>query len=640
MPARSERRHAWARLGMAVAALVLGCMKFVPADARAVDGVEPSVDADAVANHGAHVRTEADAYRARRPQDEIIYFLLPDRFANGDADNDRGGLRGDRLTTGYDPTAKGFYHGGDLRGVTARLDYIQALGATAIWLGPIFKNKPVQGPPGRESAGYHGYWITDFTRVDPHFGTDADFRALVEAAHARGLKIYLDIVVNHTADVIRYRECTDCPYRPRATYPYTRRGGLAGEPINAGFMGDEAPEQTGENFAKLTRPDYAYTPYLPAGEERVKVPDWLNDPIYYHNRGESTFTGESSQMGDFAGLDDLMTENPRVLRGFIDIYGRWIDDYGIDGFRIDTAKHVNAEFWRGFVPAILARAAARGIPNFHLFGEVATADMDPALLALHTRVDRLPAVLDFAFDAAVRDTVAGRAGTAELARLFAADPLYAGGEDAALGLPTFISNHDAGRFAYFVRKARPKAPDAEVLARVRLGYAMLLLMRGVPVIYYGDEQGFAGSGDDQNARQDLFASRVASYNAETLVGTRHTTATDNYGTDHPLYREIAELARLRGAHAELRSGRQLTRNFAQGPGLFAVSRLDPAGRREVLAAFNTSMRPLDAVVNVDPHARRFESLHGACAPEVAATGSYAVRIAPLDFLVCAADLAP
>src|SRR5690242_9038246 len=146
-------------------------------------------------------------YRDRLPEDEVVYFVLPDRFANGDAANDRGGLGADRLVSGFDPTHKGFYHGGDLRGLTSRLDYIQGLGATAIWLGPIYKNKAVQGGPGQESAGYHGYWITDFTHVDPHFGSDADLHAFVDAAHARGMKVYLDIITNHTADVIQYREC-------------------------------------------------------------------------------------------------------------------------------------------------------------------------------------------------------------------------------------------------------------------------------------------------------------------------------------------------------------------------------------------------------------------------------------------------
>jgi hypothetical protein len=264
------------------------------------------------------------AYLDRAPRDEVIYFVLPDRFANGDLTNDRGGLNGDRLKTGFDPTDKGFYHGGDLAGLTARLDYIQGLGATTIWLGPIFRNKVVQGPPGQESAGYHGYWITDFTDVDPHFGTRAQLKTFVDAAHARGLKVYLDIVANHTADVIQYRDCpaAGCDYRAKADYPFVRQGGVGGPAINDGFLGDQAERQTAENFARLTRPDFAYAPYVPKDEASVKKPAWLNDPIWYHNRGDSRFTGESSTYGDFSGLDDLATENPRVVQGFIDIYGR------------------------------------------------------------------------------------------------------------------------------------------------------------------------------------------------------------------------------------------------------------------------------------------------------------------------------
>src|SRR5438270_11506174 len=214
----------------------------------------------------------AAGYRARLPQDEVIYFLLPDRFENGDPANDRGGLSGGRLTTGFDPTAKGFYHGGDIKGLTGRLDYIQGLGATAVWVAPIFKNKAVQGPPGQESAGYHGYWITDFTRVDPHFGTNADFKTLVDAVHARGMKFYMDIVVNHTADVIQFAECAgknDCPYRSVADYPYQRRGGVTGAPINKGF--------DGSNFAALKNPNYAYTVVVPPADRNIKKPAWLND---------------------------------------------------------------------------------------------------------------------------------------------------------------------------------------------------------------------------------------------------------------------------------------------------------------------------------------------------------------------------
>jgi glycosidase len=573
----------------------------------------------------------AASYRDRLPEDEVIYFVLPDRFENGDTKNDLGGLKGGRLTTGFDPTDKGFYHGGDLKGLISRLDYIQALGATALWVGPIFKNKPVQGPVGGESAGYHGYWITDFTQVDPHFGTNADFKALVDAAHARGMKVYMDIIANHTADVIKYRECQPdkpCAYRSRGDYPYTRKGGITGPAINPGF--------TGENYDKLTDPTWAYSPYLPKGEEKAKVPAWLNDPIYYHNRGDSTFSTEDSQLGDFSGLDDLMTENPRVIGGMIDIYGKWIDDFGIDGFRIDTAQHVDAAFWRAFVPAMLARAKANGIPNFHIFGEVFTDQMDPARLAEHTRVDGLPAVLDFAFARAVVDTVGFGAPTNELFRLFFADPIYEGGEAGARILPTFLGNHDAGRFAMFVKKGFPNASDDELLKRVMLGHAMLLTLRGVPTIYYGDEQGFVSKGGDQLAREDMFGSKVAVYNDNKLLGTAKTTATPSFGTGNPIFKLIAELSRIRTSHHALTRGRQVLRAWGDKPGLFAVSRFDPDTGKEILIAFNTSTTPVSANVLVDQASTTFAPLHGKCAAAVSAPGSVKVAVAPLDFIICEA----
>ncbi|MBV8972960.1 MAG: alpha-amylase [Sphingomonadaceae bacterium] len=568
--------------------------------------------------------------RARPAENEVVYFLLPDRFDNADPANDRGGLTGDRLHTGFDPADKGFYHGGDLKGVIRRLDYIQALGATAIWVAPIFGNKPVQGAPGHESAGYHGYWITDFDHVDPHFGTDADFKALVDAAHARGLKVYMDIVVNHTADVIQYHECpaAPCAYRSRADYPYQRRGGVNGPAINPGFAGDD--NRSPANFAKLTDPTYAYTPYIPAGEEHAKHPDWLNDVTLYHNRGDMADGGESATEGDFAGLDDVMTQNPRVVAGMIDIFGGWIDRFGVDGFRIDTARHVEPEFWQGFVPAMLARARAKGIPNFHIFGEV--ADPDPAALARHTRVDGLPAVLDFAFEQTALDTIAGPLGTDAWAKWIAADALYAGDPRT---LPTFTGNHDGGRIASAIRKARPQASDAEVLARVELANAMLLTLRGVPTIYAGDEQGFVGRGGDQDARQDQFGSRVASYNEQPLVGTSATTATPRFDEQHPLFRQIAALARMRTSTPALTRGDQRLRFASDKPGLLAVSRVDPATGSEVLLAFNTSTAPLSANVQVGAGSVTSTLAGSGCAARLAAPFSLNVTLPPLGYAVCA-----
>ncbi len=579
----------------------------------------------------------------RPVEDEIIYFLLPDRFANGDTSNDRGGLSGDRLTTGFEPRMKGFFHGGDLAGLTQRLDYIEALGATAIWLGPIYKNKPVQGPPGEESAGYHGYWITDFTRVDPHFGDEESLKAFVDAAHARGMKVFLDIVTNHTADVIKLRECHDpdyvgpyrpakgCPYRPLGEFPYVTRGPAKGAAINTGFLGDGARVQTDENFARLVRPDYAYTPFVPTGEENAKTPEWLNNPIFYHNRGETTWSGESSTYGDFAGLDDLFTEHPRVVEGFIDIYKDWITRYRIDGFRIDTAKHVNPEFWRAFVPAMLKHAEAEGIENFYIFGEV--YDPSPLGLAPYTRRDGYPAVLDFAFQSAVTDVVANGAPTERLERLFFADALYADAEAGARRLPVFVGNHDMGRFSTLVKRSLPEADEAEIADRVALAHAMAFFLRGVPVIYFGDEQGFLGDGHDQDAREDMFPSEVAVYNDNDLLLTDRTTADDNFDVAHPLFRRIATMAAIYKSHSALRRGTQIIRAFETDGGLFAISRTDgEAG--EYVIAFNIAREERDAYLAVDSRSARWTSVHGSCPRRSAATGSLAITIPALSFSIC------
>jgi glycosidase len=445
----------------------------------------------------------------------------------------------------------------------------------------------------------------------------------------------MDIIANHTADVIQFAECAgkgDCPYRSIADYPYQRRGGVTGAAINPGFTGEK--DGSAANFARLKDPNYAYTVTVPAAEKVVKHPAWLNDPIYYHNRGNSTFRGESSTMGDFVGLDDLFTENPRVIAGMIAIYGDWIDKYGVDGFRIDTAQHVDSEFWRQFVPAMLARAKAKGIPHFHIFGEVATGDMDPAHTATNTRVDKLPSVLDFAFMNAIVDVLAKGSGTDVLAKLFRADPLYEGGAEAALQLPTFLGNHDAGRFAALIRHAMPKALPDEVLKRDLLGHAMLLTLRGVPTIYSGDEQGFAGKGGDQDARQDMFASQVATYNEDSLIGTRATTAQANFDSDHPLYREIADLARIRTAHPALTRGLQRIRYSSDKPGLFAVSRFEPGTGREILLLFNTATEPLRANVRVETRSKEFDVLAGSCPLTAQAPGSVEVELPALGYAVC------
>ncbi len=588
---------------------------------------------------GAPARGNAAAAPAplaeRQLEDEIIYFVLPDRFENGDPANDRGGLKGGPLQHGFDPTHKGFYHGGDLKGLTARLDYIQNMGVTAIWFAPIFKNKPVQGKPGEESAGYHGYWVTDFTSVDPHFGTNAEFKAFVDAAHARGMKVYMDIITNHTADVIGYAEgeATGYAYRGKGDYPFSRRGGPGGKVINQGFAGDDNPDPA--NWAKLTDPSFAYTPVVPEAEKNVKVPAWLNDVTLYHNRGNSHWIGESSVYGDFSGLDDLATEHPRVVSGMIDIFGKWIDDYGIDGFRIDTAKHVNPEFWQQFVPAMLKRAEAKGIGHFHIFGEIAYEEPTATIAAQVMAESGLPYALDMGFAKAAQMVASGKASPRLMAEFLQQDAIYPGGAKTATGLPTFLGNHDFGRFSMFVRAMSGNADEATLLARVKLGHAMMFLLRGVPTVYYGDEQGFISDGNDQLAREDMFPSLTAAYNDNNLIGSDATTAQSNFDPAHPLYRLIAELSAARTASPALRRGLSTLRGFSEtAPGLLAVERHDPDSGQRVLAVFNTGETPLSQTVEVSYRARGVAPLVGPCPAALVSSGSVRITLPAFGFAAC------
>ncbi|WP_417479094.1 alpha-amylase family glycosyl hydrolase [Maricaulis maris] len=579
----------------------------------------------------------------RSAADEIIYFVMPDRFENGDTSNDQGGLDGDRLQHGYDPTARGFYHGGDLAGLTQQLDYIQGLGATAIWLTPIFQNQAVQGGPGQESSAYHGYWITDFTRPDAHLGSRDEFRTFVQAAHARGMRVYMDIITNHTADVFAYRECHDpdsplyidpqgqCPYRRIGDYPWTTQGGPDGAPINEGFVGDDPVNQTAANYARLTDPNWAYTPYLPDGAP-VRTPDWLNDATLYHNRGESFWFGESELYGDFSGLDDLNTEHPRVLDGMIDIYKDWITEFRVDGFRIDTAKHVQPEFWVRFSDEIMDHARSEGIEHFHMFGEV--YEFDAGQLARYISEAGLPAYLDFAFQGTARGFVVDGEPGDTFQDLFRIDAVLEGGFATASTLPTFLGNHDMGRMAGFLREAHPDMSDAEMFARLRLANALMFFSRGTPTIYYGDEQGFVSDGGDQLAREDMFASTTDEYNDNNLVGTDASTAERNFDREHPLYQAIASMAELRQTHRTLRRGEQIVRHADNEDSLLVMSRVDYETGEEYVIAYNGETAAQTIRVEVDGRAGAWESLAGVCPMAGNASGTLALDIPALDYVVC------
>lgn len=562
----------------AVAALCAALIPVVPAAATTAAPRPPGPPSDA--------RLAAEPARHDLTREQF-YFVMPDRFANGDTSNDRGGLTGSRLETGYDPTDKGFYQGGDLKGLTDRLDYIKGLGTTAIWLAPIFKNRPVQGTGKDASAGYHGYWITDFTQVDPHFGTNADLSKLIDKAHGKGMKVFFDVITNHTADTVDYAE-KKYGYKPKGAYPYLDRDGH--------------PFDDSKGLAKVDADSFPYTPQN-TGE---KVPGWLNDPTMYHNRGDSTYAGESTTYGDFSGLDDLWTERPEVVSGMEKIYEKWVRDFDIDGFRIDTVKHVDLDFWTQWATALDTYAARHGRDDFFMFGEVYSADT--ALTSPYVTRGRLDATLDFPFQEAARQYASQGAPASKLAAVFGDDYRYTTDKANAYEQVTFLGNHDMGRIGTFLKQDNPKADDAELVGRARLANEVMFLSRGNPVVYYGDEQGFTGAGGDKDARQTMFASKTADYLDDDQLGTDRTHASDAYDTGHPLYRNIAALSELTRKNPALRDGVQ-TERYAEGS-VYAFSRTDPARSNEYVVATNNGTAARTVELPTASAAMNFRTLYG------------------------------
>ena len=534
--------------------------------------------------------------------DEVLYFAIPDRFNDGDRTNNCGAYEGrctaddteeNILTHGYLPSDKGYYHGGDLDGLRRRLPYLQSLGVTTIWVGPIYENKVVQPDSTSrfgKSAGYHGYWILDFLEVDPHLGTNEEFARLVDDAHRRDIKVFMDIVTNHTADVIQLEG--NAGYRSKADFPYLD---TADQPFDdSAFAYSGQPDHA---FPAVDATSFPYLPTVPAGEEEAKNPAWLNDPLLYHNRGDSSFVGENSLYGDFFGLDDLWTERREVVEGMIDIFSFWIEEFGVDGFRIDTTKHVNIEFWQKFGPDILEAARAEGIDHFFAFGEVFDQQFGPEFLSYFSTAGELQSTIDFAFQLAARDFASRSAGTDSLRAFFEADDYYTDADSNAYAMPTFLGNHDMGRIGHFLqRQDQVGASDDELVARSQLAHALMYFSRGQPVIYYGDEQGFTGDGGDKDAREDMFANEVAVYADNDLLGTDATTSQRNFDRRHPLFKEIQALGDLYHRHEALRSGAQIHRYSTDGPGVYAFSRIDRDERIEYVVALNNSDAPADAVV--------------------------------------------
>jgi glycosidase len=549
-------------------------------------------------------KVENTDYLTRDIKDDIFYFVMPDRFHNANPENDEGDPSRPISFGGLDKTSKWAFHGGDMQGVEAKLDYIQEMGVTAIWMTPLLRNRAIQS----DGFGHHGYWVIDFTEIDPHFGTNEDLKSLIDAAHARGMKVFFDIITNHTADVIKYTEC----HQPDGSF---------------------IKEQPGCKFKsteQLAQGD-TYTPFLLESEKLVKFPEWLNDPKYYNNQGDSFWQGESVINGDFAGLDDLNTSDPEVVTGMTEIFKNIINEFKPDGFRIDTVKHVDLSFWQSFGPDIVEHAKNSGIPNFHIFGEV--YDGNPAVLSTFTTEGKLPSVLDFSFHFNVKDSLFHNKDVNRLGHLFDNDDYYRDADSSPDLLMNFLGNHDAGRVGFFINQGFENISQTEKLQRSILGHAFMYLSRGIPVVYYGDEQGFTGDGGDVDARENMDPSLVDVYNDNVLIGTRKTTADNNFDQKHPIYQALQKFANLRKSHQALRTGIHQNRFIDNNKRILAFTRIDAEEKIEHLAIFNMSTKEQAVSFKVDSSS--YSSLAGKNA--TVQQGELSISLAPLSFALLKAD---
>lgn len=468
---------------------------------------------------------------------DLIYFVMPDRYKDGDLSNDGG--------DGFDPKSTAFFHGGDLKGLTGTcaagddgLARIKRLGFTAIWLTPLVTQQ-LSTPNG---AGYHGYWGVDFLNVDPHLGSNEDLHKLVDCAKKLKLKVILDVVTNHTGDIIKYQD-----------------------------------KQA----------------YIPSDSINAKNPAWLNELSNYHNVGDMSNCwgeGNCTKIGDFYGLDDLVTEKESVWRGWGDVYGKWIKEYGISGFRVDTARHVDDQFFKNWSPLVDEAGKSAGIPNFTIFGEV--WEVNPVELMSYVRRNKIQTVLDFPFQRTATDFASGFSDADVLANLFRSDDLYTSAASSANDLVTFLGNHDMGRSGYIIETKKIQ-PTNQLLSRTKLANALMYLTRGIPVVYYGDEVGMTGTGagNDQLARQDMFATQIDDWKIERRIGGKPIGNGDSFtATDtNPIAQYLMTLSRLRSKNPGLANAFMQTRYAKKS--VLVVSKRATNGKREYVVAFNNSTKP-------------------------------------------------
>ena len=474
-------------------------------------------------------------------EDQVLYFLMLDRFSSGEEtdafrpEDAESAVRAEEDAARWREAGRGWV-GGTLRGLTGRIGYLQRLGVTAIWVSPVLKQV-------ESLATYHGYGIQDFLDVDPHFGTTDDLRDMVAVAHEHGIRVILDIILNHAGNVFSYdadRYPAEHGMDPRWDgRPYRVAG------FNPGAVWPEELQAPG-----------TFT-------ERGRISNWDHDPEFLEG---DFFDLKNIRLGE-RSLDASGREEPDrfrpapALRTLIDVYRWWIAFADLDGFRIDTVKHMELGATRIFAAAIHEFAQAIGKERFFLVGEItggrtrAFTTLEETGLDAALGIDDIPDRLEW--------MVKGRRDPEEYFDLFRNSLLVR--KDSHVWfrdkVVTLYDDHDQ------VRKGNDKARFCADERGRRLALGALALNAttlGIPCIYYGSEQGFDGrGGDDRYIREAMFGGAFGAFRSRD----RHC-----FDEQAPLYRELSRVLALRRELLPLRRGRQYLRQISGSGADFGLPR--------------------------------------------------------------------
>lgn len=469
-------------------------------------------------------------------EEQILYFLLIDRFADGkdralyDPEKDfENVLENQEALKKWKNQAEN-WNGGNLQGLINRLDYLQDMGVTAIWISPVLKQAPF-------ASTYHGYGIQNFLAVDPHFGSKEDLRKLCQEAHKRDMYIILDVIINHAGDIFSY-EADDPVYREEV-YPIKGFKDGEGNPTvnpqkpdreNAWPDGGVWPREL-FNLETFTRKGY--------------IQDWDKYPEYIE--------------GDFFSLKNIKTgqgelEDYRAseaLEVLVKCYKYWIAYADIDGFRLDTVKHLHPGATRYFVTEIREFAHTLGKKNFYIIGEItggmsfAKEICDSTGLNAALGINKIPQNLE--------NVTKGYASAEDYFSIFKNTKISSENEHKWFrnNVITMFDDHD---MVYQQSHKERFSADKKTSSLLKNAIFLNLFSLGIPCVYYGTEQAFDGSGDhDKYVREAMFGGSFGAFRSQ---------GKSFFNKDHPVYQEISKLSRLRQNHDTLKMGRQYLRRIS------------------------------------------------------------------------------